>query len=341
MAQSGDVLICVVGATAGKLNLGLDCAIGRSVAAIRPSECLDQRFLYWYLMTWVERLRLASRGSAQGVIRKAMLENLVIPLPRLDEQVLLVDGLEDHLSRLQAADQSLESAARRIDHLLGAARAKLWIQAVNLGDTAKVKEVGEVVTGSTPSSAMGGAFGGDIPFITPADVLRGDFIALAQRSLSPAGAKTARIIGPCSVVAVCIGATLGKIGWVDRPSATNQQINAVDLDNAEVDPRFLATLMAAPQFQDQMRTNASSTTMPILNKSKFASLTLPLPDRRTQVGLADQFDSTRASTLRASDALSIAKARSRLLRQSLLHAAFVGEITPPGPTEDVEVLSGV
>jgi type I restriction enzyme S subunit len=31
--RTGDVFICVVGATAGKLNLGIDCAIGRSVAA--------------------------------------------------------------------------------------------------------------------------------------------------------------------------------------------------------------------------------------------------------------------------------------------------------------------
>jgi len=33
-AYRGDVLICVVGATSGKLNLAIDCAIGRSVAAM-------------------------------------------------------------------------------------------------------------------------------------------------------------------------------------------------------------------------------------------------------------------------------------------------------------------
>lgn len=50
-AKPGDVLICVVGATAGKLNIAadIDTAIGRSVAAIRPDAVLDQRFLYWLL----------------------------------------------------------------------------------------------------------------------------------------------------------------------------------------------------------------------------------------------------------------------------------------------------
>jgi type I restriction enzyme, S subunit len=38
MARKNDVLVCVVGATAGKINRGADCAIGRSVAAVRPKE---------------------------------------------------------------------------------------------------------------------------------------------------------------------------------------------------------------------------------------------------------------------------------------------------------------
>ncbi|MCS4446353.1 hypothetical protein JTT02_07355 [Clostridium botulinum] len=37
-ALKKDVLICVVGATAGKINLGCDCSIGRSVSAIRCNE---------------------------------------------------------------------------------------------------------------------------------------------------------------------------------------------------------------------------------------------------------------------------------------------------------------
>lgn len=87
LAKRGDVLICVVGATAGKLNLGEDCAIGRSVAAIRPDEKkIDQTYLYNYLQTWVDRLRSASQGCAQRVITKEMLGVLQIPLPPLAEQ---------------------------------------------------------------------------------------------------------------------------------------------------------------------------------------------------------------------------------------------------------------
>src|SRR5579864_2590476 len=64
MARRADVLLCVVGATCGKINLGEECAIGRSVAAIRPCpEKLNQFYLHYFMMTLVERLRSGSLGA--------------------------------------------------------------------------------------------------------------------------------------------------------------------------------------------------------------------------------------------------------------------------------------
>src|SRR5258707_1149931 len=52
IAKASDVLICVVGATAGKISGSIDCAIGRSVAAIRPNiNVLDNEYLYHFLLT--------------------------------------------------------------------------------------------------------------------------------------------------------------------------------------------------------------------------------------------------------------------------------------------------
>lgn len=86
-AQTGDVLVCVVGATAGKVNLGIDCAIGRSVAAVRPcQEALDTNYLNYFLQTKTASMRHGSQGLAQGVITRKMLLEINIPLPPLEEQ---------------------------------------------------------------------------------------------------------------------------------------------------------------------------------------------------------------------------------------------------------------
>ena len=88
MAAEKDSLVCVVGATAGKVNYSsFKCAIGRSVAAVRAKgDSLDTEFLYQFLRTKVEVLRDRSQGAAQGVITREMLEALTLRLPPLPEQ---------------------------------------------------------------------------------------------------------------------------------------------------------------------------------------------------------------------------------------------------------------
>ena len=111
-AKIGDVLVCVVGATVGKLNLAIDCAIGRSVAAIRPSSVLDTKFLYYSLIPYTLRLRRNSRGSAQGVIGKAELNaiSLWVPSPAVQRQIVAkVDELMALCDRLAMQQQEREA----------------------------------------------------------------------------------------------------------------------------------------------------------------------------------------------------------------------------------------
>jgi type I restriction enzyme S subunit len=117
-AKHGDVLICVVGATVGKLNLAIDCAIGRSVAAIRPRSALASEYLYFMLMPFTLRLRSDSRGSAQGVIGKAELAAVKVRVPSHNEQALIVAKVKDLMAlcdKLEAQQQArckLQSSMR-------------------------------------------------------------------------------------------------------------------------------------------------------------------------------------------------------------------------------------
>jgi type I restriction enzyme S subunit len=106
--QDGDVFICVVGATSGKLNLGRDCAIGRSVAAIRPNEGIDTKYIYYQLQPWVMKLRVASTGSAQGVISKAQLKDVPFKLADEATQQCIVAEIDKQFSRLDEAVTGLK-----------------------------------------------------------------------------------------------------------------------------------------------------------------------------------------------------------------------------------------
>lgn len=110
LAKENDVLICVVGATVGKLNLAIDCAIGRSVAAIRcDSKKLHYKYLYYYLNTWITRIRELSQGSAIGVITKDMLYDLNIPMYDISSQIYIVNILDKAQKLMDKRKQQIEA----------------------------------------------------------------------------------------------------------------------------------------------------------------------------------------------------------------------------------------
>lgn len=112
--KAGDVFICVVGATAGKLNLGVDCSIGRSVAAIRPAFPTLQKFLYYQLLPRVYEMRAASSGSAQGVISQKDLSDLTVEIAPEAQQTRIVEKLEELLSDLDAGVAELKAAQKKL-----------------------------------------------------------------------------------------------------------------------------------------------------------------------------------------------------------------------------------
>ena len=119
LSKSGDVLVCVVGATAGKVNQSaFDCAIGRSVAAVRSNpQKLDSRFLYHFLKTKVMQLRDRSQGAAQGVITKEMIFSLsvaLLPLPEQRRIAAILDQADALRAKRREALAQLDSLTQSI-----------------------------------------------------------------------------------------------------------------------------------------------------------------------------------------------------------------------------------
>ena len=190
-----------------------------------------------------------------------------------------------------------------------------------------INQIGKAVTGNTPSTARPDFYGGHIPFFKPGDLDSGYSISEAETKLTEAGAASARILPPHSILVTCIGATIGKTGFSTVAGATNQQINALVPDAAAVVPQFAYFGIISPVLFRQIIDNASSTTLPILNKSKFEALAFPLPplpeQRRIVAKLEELFSKLDAGVA----AVRRTQALLKRYRQSVLHAAVTGELT--------------
>ncbi|WP_418146583.1 restriction endonuclease subunit S [Actinobacillus pleuropneumoniae] len=177
-----------------------------------------------------------------------------------------------------------------------------------------IKEVAKVFTGKTPSKSVSEYFGGDIPFVTPAELDKGHFVYSSAQTLSKRGAETIKLLPKDSVMVCCIG-SLGKIGIAGRKLATNQQINSVVFDDKKVN--FKYGFYALSRLKPLMEKIAPITTIPIINKSSFEQLEMPIPPLEQQTHIANILD--HATSL-------IEKRKAQIVELDQLVQSVFGEI---------------
>ena len=197
----------------------------------------------------------------------------------------------------------------------------------------KVADIGRIETGTTPPTNDPANYGGDTPFFKPTDLEQGANVREAREHLSAKGRHAARILPAGTTLVTCIGATIGKTGLASVECATNQQINTISPE-ACLEPRFVYYAAIAPNLNGLVKSEASATTLPILNKSKFEALPFPicsLPEQREIVRLLDEQFTVIEQNEREIDA---ALKRSAALRQSILKKAFTGQLVPQDPTDE-------
>jgi type I restriction enzyme S subunit len=137
--------------------------------------------------------------------------------------------------------------------------------------------LGRVITGRTPSKDKPHHWGDELPFLTPTDMDGRRLVEATQRGLSQEGRKAlARVVVPSGVAVSCIGWQMGKAILVDRPAATNQQINTVVPDEARVSKEFLYYALSVRR-DEIFRLGAGGSRTPILKKSGFEKLPVRLP----------------------------------------------------------------
>lgn len=243
-------------------------------------------------------------------------EDYYIP-PTLEEQQEIVDVLDaaDRIISLRTA--CIESAQSIIPALFQEMFGDMS-KNTNSYELFKIKNLGKVTTGSTPSSKKENMFGGDIPFITPADLESGQ--DKYGRYVTQEGAKNSRIVRAGSTLVCCIGATIGKVDKAIVDSCFNQQINAIEW-NEDINDIFGLYLFR--QIAPLIRNKASHTTLPILNKGNFENIIIPKPPKPKQDLFAEKAQEIEAYIKTQQAELENAKT----MFQSLLHHSFTGELT--------------
>ncbi|APU59581.1 restriction endonuclease subunit S [Clostridium botulinum] len=133
----------------------------------------------------------------------------------------------------------------------------------------KLCELGEILTGNTPSKKNGEFYDTkDIMFIKPDDINNNiTEIECSKEYISNKAEKKARIIPKDSLLITCIG-SIGKIAINKEKSAFNQQINSIVHNEKIISSKYLAYVLMINKRRLESISNAP--VVPIINKTQFS-----------------------------------------------------------------------
>ncbi len=165
----------------------------------------------------------------------------------------------------------------------------------------KLKDIGVVSTGNTPSKSNGAFYDSDdIGFVKP-DILSDCSISetiMVTEYISENARSKARIVKDGAVFVTCIG-SIGKVGVANGEFAFNQQINAIQ-PNEKVSSKYLAYCMLHNKKALQLIANAP--VVPIINKSQFEEFEVEIEEdtneQRRIVEILDKVNCVLASRKR-------------------------------------------
>lgn len=357
-AKAGDILLSVR-APVGPTNIAtVDCAIGRGLAGIRARSDVNQKYLLWALRSQAETLASMGAGSTFPAVTGKQVRSLHIPIAPPPEQLRIVDILEDHLSRLDAANAYLDANARRLRSL------EEQVVLSRLVPNAASKAAALIAAGTLPhlptewtwttlgdAAAIAGGVTKDakkqsdptyveVPYLRVANVQRTrlDLRDVSTIRVRPAQAEALRLL-PGDVL-LNEGGDRDKLarGWIwsgEIPACIHQNhVFRARPDTDRVRPEWLAWCANTYGSHWAQRHGRQSVNLASISLKTLSTMPVPIAPLAVQDRLLAEITDFREGQQNLAASVDAAQRRSTALRRALLGAAFAGQLS--GRASDVD-----
>ena len=312
--ENGDLLITKDG-TVGKVAIisGLDdkASLNSGVLRIQTIDEIDRKFLYYVLLSdefWMWFNYTNSGASTILHLYQNVFDEFTFTFPQKNEQQKIADFLDKKIAQLDKVKTLLKEQIQKLKDY----RASLIYETVTKGldKTVPMKDsgidwVGQVPqgwgvkrlkdyvdfqTGTTPPNSIGvNQEGKGIRWFKP-----GDFSDESVDLTSAENYITSEVVNqqklsvyPEKTILVVGIASIGKVGYSENHSYSNQQITALKV-TGQIFPKYLAYLMfSSGQY---IRETALYTIVPIINNQYLSSLKIVLPNRVVQETIVEYLD---------------------------------------------------
>jgi len=371
IAKKDDILISVR-APVGPTNLSSEkCCIGRGLAAVRPEDKINPRFILYLLRSIEDNISRKGTGTTFKAITAKQLKELQVLVPPIQEQQRIISKLQVCFLALDECEKSLHSNSQRLENfkhsLLNSVfvgkltkkwrqdnknnlelaskflseEKKIGIKKSN-GDNlppeweiAKIESVcSEIIGGGTPSRQVSEYYGGQIIWLTPSQTTAEKILTVSDslEKITEKGLrKSSAKIIPKGAVLLTSRATIGNVALAGCNVTTNQGFASFVCSKA-IKNQYLAYWLWANK--DLLHHRAKGTTFKEISKSKLKQLDIPLPSLSEQHHIVSILNDFISKYHENRENLRTINHQLKLNRKSLLRYAFRGNLVPQDPNEE-------
>ncbi len=340
--KKGDLLICEGGESGRVAIWDREEPIGfqNALHRVRAKTEVTNKYLYYYF-EWLVKNRLIEHLFNGVTIKHFPQENLrsvKVSYPHIDEQHKIVELLEDHLSRLDAALADVKDAKVKAAQF----RRSLLQAGLNgffnndprdeisgLPKSWRLKSLADVAdwtSGGTPSSKDSTLYGGDIPWIVIGDLTE-DIVLQTEKKITQKGldSSSAKKLPAGTVMVAMYGASIGRTGVMGQEMTTNQAIACGTPKSQEILGKYLLYFLQSQK--NEFIAAGKGGAQPNISQGVVKSWLIPLPPLQEQLEIINKIDSQLEHLAQANKVTETLLKESIGLRRSLLQAAFTGQLT--------------
>ena len=166
----------------------------------------------------------------------------------------------------------------------------------------------------------------DIPWFGPGSFCDDLVLSTPIKVLSQKGLHDGRLrlFEAGSTMIVTIGATIGKVGFLDQEGSSNQQITAITFDKEKVFPKFGTYQLK--RLEKVIRAIAPNTTLPIVDQQEVGYLPFTVPSKEEQIQIVNYIDQQTEQLDKLVIKIETAIDRLREYRSALISAAVTGKM---------------
>lgn len=307
-------------------NLTYEATLWWFITCFRSTEDINYKYFYYFYNS--EKIQKIVRWFSRKTtwianLQLTEVQNLPIPLPPLPTQQKIVFKLDSLFEKLDQSITLTKQNLANIEELNKSILEKIFKECEEKHEKRKLDEVSTIITWNTPSTKFPEYYWWNILWAWPTDIWDNKIINFTSKTLSQKWLIDwkARLVKKWSVLLVSIW-TIWKVWIAWQDLTTNQQINSFEV-NEKISWDFLYYFFQF--YQKILKTLASKTVVPIINKTQCSQVLIPLPPLPEQQKIVEYLDNIFAKNKILQEKYKQNLKNFEELKQSILKQAFENE----------------